>query len=80
MKKLKVRVKTRQQVDEIVGFDREGILIVRVRAPAHEGKANRRLTELLATRLRVPRSQIEIASGAGSAHKILRIPDDAKLP
>ena len=80
MKKLRVRVKPGQRDDEVVGFDREGALVVRVKTPAREGKANQRLLELLAGILHVPKSRVKIVSGLGSVHKVLHIPDDARLP
>jgi uncharacterized protein (TIGR00251 family) len=80
LKKLKVRVKTGQRSDEIVGFDSQGVLVISVRAPRREGKANRSLLELLSGELRVPKSEIRIVRGSGSVHKLLHLPDAAKLP
>lgn len=80
LKKLSVRVKTRQQNDEIVGFDASGALTVRVRAAPQRGEANRQLVEFLASILNVPKSTIKIVSGAGSVRKVLEIPDEAELP
>jgi uncharacterized protein (TIGR00251 family) len=48
-------------------------LDVRLRARAVEGRANVRLVELLATRLRLRRRDVEIAGGLRSRRKIVRI-------
>ena len=47
--------------------------IVRVNAPAREGKANERVMHLLALHLGISRSRIEIASGHTSKLKRVRI-------
>jgi len=80
LKKISVRVKTRSTKDEIVGYDKEGVLVVKVSAPPVGGEANARLVEILAKALGVPKSCVRIARGAGSAHKLLHVPDTATLP
>ena len=80
MRKVKVRIKPRALKDEIVGYDSEGVLVVKVSAPPVEGKANRRLIGFLAKALGVPRKSIRIISGASSRQKLLAIPDDAHIP
>jgi uncharacterized protein (TIGR00251 family) len=80
LKKLKVRVKTGQHLDEVLGFDTEGVLIVKVKAPPRQGKANQSLLALLARRFRIPKSEIKIARGIRSAQKLLYLPDAAELP
>jgi uncharacterized protein (TIGR00251 family) len=67
-----VRVVPRAASDAIAGV-REGALVVRLRAPPLEGRANDALVRLLARHLSLPRRDIEIVSGAASRSKRLRI-------
>jgi len=80
LKKIRVRIKPRALKDEIVGYDSDGVLVVRVSAPPANGKANRRLIELLAKASGVPKKSIKIIRGASSRQKLLTVPDDACLP
>jgi len=68
---ISVRVQPGASKDD-VRFEGDG-LRVRVAAPAVEGSANRRLIEVLAKRLKVPRSSMRIARGASSRQKVLEI-------
>jgi uncharacterized protein (TIGR00251 family) len=52
------------------------ILIVKIHAPAQEGKANKELMLFLATALDIPKSRIRIISGHGSAFKRIELPDE----
>jgi uncharacterized protein len=69
---LRVRVTPRAKRNEIGGF-REGVLLVRVAAPPVEGKANDAVVKLLAKRLRVPRSSVQVVQGETSRDKVIRI-------
>jgi len=53
------------------------VLKARVTAAPEKGKANASLVELLAERLKIPKSAIEIASGETSRVKSIRITGDA---
>jgi uncharacterized protein (TIGR00251 family) len=77
---LSVRVTPRASRDELAGW-RDGVLQVRLRAPPSEGRANEALRRLLAERLGLPPSRIEIDAGATARTKRLRIEglDDAAL-
>lgn len=75
-----MRVKSRSAKDEIVGYDSEGVLVVKVSLPPVGGKANALLVELLAKALNVPRKSVRIARGAGSTQKVLHVPDSARFP
>ena len=48
-------------------------LKIKVAAPPADGKANDALREFVADSLGLPRSRVELISGAGSRHKRLRI-------
>ncbi len=67
-----VRVHARARRDEIVGL-RDGAVVIRVSAPALEGRANRAVCRLLAGRLGVPPSRITVVRGAHHREKLLRI-------
>ena len=67
-----VRVTPRASRDEVTGWQ-EGVLRVRLRAPPVEGRANDALRRLLAGRLGVPSSAIEIVSGNTSRVKGVRV-------
>lgn len=56
------------------------LLKARVSAPREGGKANEVLIRLLATKLRVGRSSIEIISGAASRTKIIEVHGLTSLP
>lgn len=69
---LRIKVETgvrREGVEEA----RDGRLIVRVRAPRKEGKANERMKEVLAAHFGVPPERVIIVRGATSTAKTVRI-------
>lgn len=72
MARLRVRVQPGAKRDEIVGFS-EGVLKVKVAAPAIEGRANVALTALLARSLGVRKSDVTIVTGASSRTKLVEI-------
>jgi uncharacterized protein (TIGR00251 family) len=57
---------------EIIGLHGDALKI-RLAAPPMDGKANECLIAFLAEELGVPRAQVELASGASSRRKRLRI-------
>jgi uncharacterized protein (TIGR00251 family) len=67
-----VKVVPRAAQDEIVGW-LEGVLKVRVMAPPQDGRANRALEVLLATKLRLKKSAVTVAAGLASARKRVSI-------
>ncbi|HEU0073065.1 MAG TPA: DUF167 domain-containing protein [Dehalococcoidia bacterium] len=69
---LVVRVTPRAGRDEIAGWHGEE-LRVRLRAPPVDGRANEALLRLIASRLGVPPSSIELVRGATARVKRLRI-------
>lgn len=54
---------------------KDGILVVNVDAPAHKGKANRRLVEILADFYQKPKSGIVIVKGIKGRNKTVNIED-----
>jgi len=72
-----IRVTPRASAN-VVGGEREGALLVRVTAPAVEGKANEAVVELLAEALDVPRSAIHVERGAAARTKRVSVPKGAE--
>jgi uncharacterized protein (TIGR00251 family) len=79
---LKIRVQSGSSRNEIAGM-REGALIVRVTAPAVEGKANEAACKLLADHCGIPQSHVEIIRGEVRRDKVVRLggldPGDAAM-
>lgn len=72
--KITVQVKTNSK-HESVEKNKENSYTVRVNTPPVDGKANKRVIELLAKYLNQPKSSIQIVSGFKSKIKIIQIPD-----
>jgi uncharacterized protein (TIGR00251 family) len=70
--KLRVRVIPNARKTEFTGV-RQDEFVLRLNAPALEGKANRAALEFVSTFLGVPRSAVSIVSGEKSRHKIFQI-------
>jgi uncharacterized protein len=79
---LKVRVQPGSSRNEIAG-KREGAVIVRVTAPAVEGKANKAACKLLAELCGIAPSKVEVVRGESRRDKVVRLsglnPGDAAL-
>jgi uncharacterized protein len=72
MSELKVRVIPNAKKNEFGGY-RDGELVLRLTAPAAQGKANRAAVEFLARFVGVPRSSVLLERGESSRHKIFQI-------
>ncbi len=70
--RLSVRVQPGAHTNEVMGFQ-EGVLRVRVSAPPHEGRANAALVKLLAERLDIAPSRVQVLRGQGSRQKLVLI-------
>ena len=68
-----VRVKPGSRKGPLVEVDADGALTVYVPERAVEGKANDAVVKLLAKHLDVPRSRVELVSGATSRVKQFRV-------
>ncbi len=75
-RRIEVHVKPRSRTQG-VEVRSDGVWIVRVNAPAVDGKANAALVDVLAEYLACPRRLVTILSGHTSRHKRVEIPDDA---
>jgi uncharacterized protein (TIGR00251 family) len=69
---LAVRVQARAGRDEIVG-ERARAVVVRVSAPAIEGRANEALCKLIARRAGVARGAVSVIRGERSRDKVVRV-------
>lgn len=70
--KISVTVKPNAKEERIVPKG-DGSLVVSVKAPSREGKANARLPKVLAAHFGVAPSCVRIVSGASSRRKIVEI-------
>lgn len=70
--KLPVRVIPNARKSQFSGR-REGEFVLRLSAPAIEGKANKEAVEFIAAHLGVSRSRVRLISGEKSRHKIFEI-------
>jgi uncharacterized protein (TIGR00251 family) len=70
--RLRLWVQPRASRDEVVGVQ-GGAVKVRLTAPPVEGQANAALVKFLSRQLGVPRSAVELTTGAGSRHKVVRV-------
>jgi len=70
--RIKVTVKPHSKT---VGLDlsADGSLVVRVREPARENKANEAAIAALAEYYRVPRSRVHLVAGSRSRHKVMEV-------
>jgi uncharacterized protein len=78
--RLKVRVIPNAK-KTMFGERREDEWVLRLNAPAVEGKANRAAIEFIAEEFGVPRTRVSLASGERSRHKVFEITglDDAAI-
>jgi uncharacterized protein len=67
-----VRLQPRAGANEIVG-ERGGAFLIRVRAPAVDGRANDALCRLIAKRARVGVRRVSIVHGARAREKVVRV-------
>jgi uncharacterized protein (TIGR00251 family) len=71
---IKAKVKTNAKNEKIV--EKEDYWEISVKEPPIEGKANKRIIELLAKHLKIPKSRIEIKKGSKSKLKIIEIKEN----
>ncbi len=68
-----VRVTPRGGTDRVDGPGDDGVLRVRVAAPAAEGAANAALLRVIASELGVPRSAVRLVTGVTARRKLIAI-------
>jgi uncharacterized protein YggU (UPF0235/DUF167 family) len=59
-----------------VGGAHDGVLVVAVREPATDGRANRAVTDALAAALGVARADVRIVGGPASRRKLVEVDGD----
>ncbi len=69
-KQVKVKPNSKRQTIE---ESEDGTLIVHLKSPPVDGKANKELIDLLAKKFNVPKSKIIIKSGLSSKTKVIEI-------
>jgi uncharacterized protein len=72
--RIAIRVQPRASRNEVVG-ERDGVVLIRVAAPAEEGRANEAVRKLLAKRARVPRAAVTLVRGERSRDKVVEVAD-----
>jgi uncharacterized protein (TIGR00251 family) len=72
-KKVKVKPNSKQQK---IAEQEDGSLIVHLKSPPVDGKANEELIKLLAEKFNVPKSAIRIKTGVSSRQKLIEIDDE----
>jgi uncharacterized protein (TIGR00251 family) len=70
---LKIKVKPNSHKQNIQE-EPDGSLIISLKSPPVDGKANEELIKLLAKRFDLPKSQITIKLGASSKNKLIELP------
>jgi uncharacterized protein (TIGR00251 family) len=70
---MKISVKTIPHAKSEEVIQQNNILIVRVKAPAKEGKANDAVIRLLSEHFHVPKSHVSIVTGHTARNKIVEI-------
>jgi uncharacterized protein (TIGR00251 family) len=70
--RLSVRVIPNARRTELSGH-RDGELVLRLNAPAVEGKANKAAIEFLAKHFGISRSRVMLVSGEKSRHKVFEL-------
>lgn len=72
--KKSIKVKPNAKQSKVV-YVEDGSLIVHLKSPPVDGKANRELITLLAKEFNVSKQSVKIKSGEGSRQKIVEIDD-----
>ena len=70
--RISVQVQPNAKRNELLGF-RDGVLYLKIAAPAVQGRANTGLIEYLAEVLGLPKSRITVEKGAASRRKLVDI-------
>jgi uncharacterized protein (TIGR00251 family) len=68
-----VRVQPGARTEGFSGREEDGVLKVRVREPAREGRANAAVERLLAECIGVPRNSVRVVRGAASRNKLVEV-------
>jgi uncharacterized protein len=69
---IQLRVQPRAGADGVVG-EREGVIVIRLKAPPVDGQANAALQRFVARQLGVPPRDVELVRGAMGRQKWIRV-------
>ncbi len=72
---LRIKAKPGSKMNQLMVAG-DGSIVVKIKAPAHDGKANDELIKFLSEKLGLPKSKINIVSGFTSPFKKLEIDAD----
>ena len=72
---ISVKVKPNSKEQKIIE-ETDGSLIIRLKSPPVDGKANKELIKVLSKKYNVPKSYIRIKSGVSSRQKLIEIDTD----
>lgn len=78
---INVHVTPKSGRDEVVGFEdgpQGNVLKIRITAPPADGKANKAVCKLIAAELGVPKTAVDVASGASSRYKRIAVDADGQ--
>ena len=70
---LNIKLIPRSSKNEIIGWQADGRLKIKITAPPVDGRANAALIEFLAKHFRVPKSTIEMVRGTTIPEKTVRL-------
>ncbi len=73
--RITIQLQPRASRSEVLDWNAEGSLRVRVKAPPVAGAANKELIQLLARQLHVAKTRVTLISGATGRKKIIGIED-----
>lgn len=82
--KLAVKVSPGARRNKIPGWEDNypgigRLLKLKIAAPPTEGRANKEITNYLATLLRIPKKSVRIVRGSNAHIKLIELPDDVDL-
>ena len=77
---LRLRVQPKASKDALIGPYGDDEYKVTLTAPPVDGKANAHLLKFIAKAFGLPRSRVELESGANSRSKSLRLKSPSRLP
>ena len=72
---INIKVKPNSKEQKIIE-ETDGSLIIRLKSPPVDGKANKELIKVLSKKYNVPKSYIRIKSGVSSRQKLIEIDTD----
>ncbi|MCG8489172.1 MAG: DUF167 family protein [Chromatiales bacterium] len=77
---LRLRIQPKASKEQFIGPYGDNQYKVSISAPPVDGKANDRLLKFIAKAFDLPRSRIELLSGANSRSKCLKLKSPGRLP